>query len=87
MEKHLGRILLLTEIVHHIDGDKQNNKMENLMLFKDGKAHFGFAHSGKYSKNYAKGKNICIDCGNLTKSYKAKRCWKCYIMLINDNQK
>ncbi len=86
MEKHIGRILLLTEIVHHIDGDKQNNRIENLMLFKDNREHIGFSHSGKYSKNYTKGKKICIDCGNLTKSYTAKRCWKCYLIVTHGEQ-
>lgn len=32
MEMHLGRRLLKGEIVHHIDGNKKNNKLENLYL-------------------------------------------------------
>jgi predicted DNA-binding protein YlxM (UPF0122 family) len=32
MEKHLGRYLLPTEQVHHIDGDKTNNELSNLQL-------------------------------------------------------
>jgi hypothetical protein len=32
MEQYLGRILLPTEIVHHIDENKLNNKIENLRL-------------------------------------------------------
>ena len=32
MEKHLGRRLRTGEMVHHIDGDKTNNRKGNLML-------------------------------------------------------
>jgi len=32
MEKHIGRRLLEYEVVHHKDGDKQNNEIENLEL-------------------------------------------------------
>lgn len=32
MEEHLQRKLLSTEIVHHIDGNKQNNNISNLQI-------------------------------------------------------
>ena len=31
-EKYLGRKLLKDEVIHHIDGNKQNNTIENLIL-------------------------------------------------------
>jgi len=39
MEKHIGRMLKRHEIIHHIDGDKENNKIENLLLCKNAKEH------------------------------------------------
>jgi len=42
MEKHIGRKLKGTELVHHIDGNKKNNNLENLMLLPNEKAHKAF---------------------------------------------
>lgn len=39
MEQHLGRKLKKIERVHHIDGNKRNNHISNLMLFKNESEH------------------------------------------------
>lgn len=35
MENYLGRLLKKNEVVHHKDGNKKNNKLENLQLLSD----------------------------------------------------
>ena len=50
MAKHLGRPLLRTEVVHHIDDVKTNNDISNLMLFKSQAEHI--AHHRKTRKDH-----------------------------------
>jgi hypothetical protein len=47
MEQHLGRYLLPTEVVHHIDGDPTNNDIANLRLFDTQSAHISEGHRTK----------------------------------------
>ena len=42
MEKHLGRYLLPTEIVHHINSIRDDDRLENLMYFPNESAHQRF---------------------------------------------
>jgi hypothetical protein len=44
MEKHLGRKLTNQETVHHIDGNKLNNDINNLFLFPNCSMHFEYHH-------------------------------------------
>ena len=42
MEKKLGRPLRKGEIVHHIDGNRTNDRPDNLMLFSSNADHVRF---------------------------------------------
>lgn len=45
MEANIGRYLKPHEVVHHIDGDKSNNEISNLMLFSNQSKHKIFENS------------------------------------------
>ena len=51
MEEAMGRLLLPTEIVHHINEIKTDNRIENLMLFKSNSDHISW-HKGKRDIKY-----------------------------------
>lgn len=63
MERHIGRYLSPEEVVHHINGNHQDNRIENLQLFL--KVEHDTLHA-KESSELAKSRRIqkvCPNCG------------------------
>lgn len=47
VEKHLGRYLSPEEVVHHINEIRNDNRLENFMVFRNDAIHHKY-HNGKY---------------------------------------
>jgi len=47
MEQKIGRYLLPTEIVHHINGDTADNRIENLAIYASEHDHWKLGHHGR----------------------------------------
>ena len=62
MEQVLGRFLQKTEIVHHLDGNKQNNQPENLVVME----------KIRHDKQTLKGRKYMVICPHCGKSFRTK---------------
>ena len=54
MENNIGRKLTFNEVVHHIDGNKSNNKIENLQLMSRSEHARLHSKGNDFNKNNAK---------------------------------
>lgn len=77
MQRIIGRKLKTDEHVHHIDGNKTNNKPSNLQIISASEHHKEHYHEikHKFKSNYERIKK-CVVCNNeyITKSHRSKYC-------------
>lgn len=58
MEQHLGRYLDPAEVVHHKDGDRTNNAIDNLELFASQADHVSLGHPESASRLLSQRNNL-----------------------------
>jgi hypothetical protein len=58
MEAHLGRQLTADEVVHHRDGNTQNNQIDNLELFATNAAHLATTLTGSVQNPAKNGRPV-----------------------------
>jgi len=82
MEQHLGRLLLKSEVVHHLSSDKSDNRIENLELFSTNGCHLAHELAGRCPEWTEAGKERLVQSNNsrrnpsspwLDKSYRNAR--------------
>lgn len=84
-EEKIGRLLKRTECVHHIDENKLNNSIENIIVFKTIADHSRFHKTGFKVKSgdvyiSPKQPHLCNICGKeIWLSSKNKLCISCYL--------
>lgn len=75
MEEHIGRYLTPEEVVHHNNGIPDDNRIENLKLFKSQSIHIS-SHKKNFVCNVAGCKNKYLANGYCNLHYKRWRKWK-----------
>ena len=81
MEKHLGRFLESYETVHHINGKKDDNRLDNLVLIPCSDHCIDHWEKRKSKWIWSRNYDCCIDCGTSKKQHHAKgRCKACDMM-------
>jgi hypothetical protein len=91
MEQKIGRFLIKSEIVHHLNGDCHDNRLENLELMSISQ-HMSLHQSKQKNNNYKDGRCInpisCPICGKSFSPHQNKYCSRlCYLKSIARREK
>jgi hypothetical protein len=75
MERHIGRKLLKNEVVHHINGNKLDNRIENLQLMTN-------SEHVKLHKSKKSNTRQCLLCGKVKHHHARGLCDTCYHTIL-----
>lgn len=91
MEGHLGRLLARTEVVHHKNGVKTDNRIENLEVFESNARHLAETLKGQKPRWSAEGKKRILEGqknkGPMNLSEESRRLRRCLCLLRNAIQR
>lgn len=74
-EKKIGRLLNISEAVHHINGIKDDNRIDNIIVCKNDTEHFKYHHLKTWSRKY----NKCQKCGTIERKHEGRGlCVRCF---------
>lgn len=73
MEKHLNRYLTPKEIVHHMNHDPKDNRIENLMLLPNASKHMKECRTGR---RFPRKEGIWFICERCNKPFYRSKRWK-----------
>ena len=82
MEQHLGRLLERRELVHHLNHQKNDNRLENLQVVSHAE-HQRIERTGKKFVYGTRTEIVCVGCGETFKTqpsrarrkYCSRQCW------------
>ncbi len=88
MEKKIGRKLFPNECVHHINGNKNDNNLSNLILMTKHKHCSAHQLGIKKINNWSRKYNKCIVCSDINIPHKGNgKCRNCYNKEWRHNEK
>jgi len=87
MEAYLGRYLDRKEIVHHINGDPLDNRLENLIVFPSNAEHLNHELKGKTPNWTPEGLERMYKGIQRSATHRKLKAYGCPLLQSNDHQK